>query len=463
MRILSSFKKILIRYPRLANMSCSSPNILFLFRSVPDFDHTVPVAYKLSETYPDLKVIFCCVDIKFAFNQTPLHSFLTEELGVKCVYLHELCLPTLYHRWFSKYVVYNEVIRDGILSKVLNRIGRRILKEVLYDSRYAHYFLKSQNIRSIVIDVLSSKPWPHQKWFYGAILPTASEHQVPIYWMHHAPPIVNNKLHYDTHDTPNGMGYEWISTFLVCSEWLCSYYNSRGVKIENIKVVGNSRYCREWLKKWSDYCQILNCERNPSPRLKSSGRFQSRRLRVIMIESHQRRIIRDKYLELIKALAGLQGIELKVLPHPRKGTVSHPEGDKEYVLSKYNPELIADRHQPSTNMVQWCDVAIVVYSSLVWECLERNKYLVHVDYISNKTFEHIFFNKREDEVGLYGTNTKEVLERLQDIQQGRAYRPMDNPAYRQLRKNIIYGGLEEDSVLKRHAEVISSGMSQLKH
>ena len=428
-------------------MPHSPPTILFLFRSMADFDHMVPVAYKLSETNSGLKIIFCCTNITFAFHQTQLERFLTEELRVKCVYLHELCLPTLYHRWFSKYLVYQEVISGGILSRVLNRFCRKRLKEILYDARYSHYFLNSQHIRSIVIDVLSPRPWPHQKWFYGAILPFAPEHQVSVYWMNHAPPITNNKLHYDTSNRTKKVYYEWISTFLICSEWLKSYYVfGRGVKAEDISVVGNPRYCHEWLKKWGDYCRISNDEMNVCHRPQTPDRPQGTRLRVIIIESDQGSIILDKYLELIKAIKGLEEIELKVLPHPRR--------EVDYLLAKYHPELIVDKHQPSTNMVQWCDVAVVGDSTLAWECLERNKYLIHIDYILNRTFAHLLSNDMRG-VGLYGSDTKEVLTQLQDIKKGKGSRPMDNPTYLHLRKNIIYGGLEKDSVLQRHADEIN--------
>ena len=446
MRMLAIIKRIIIRYPRLTRMSRSSPTILFLFRNIPDFDHMVPVAYKLSEISPDLKIIFCCTDIRFAFHQTRLSRFLTEDLGVKCIYLHELCAPTLFHRWFSKYLIYLEGSTGGILSKIFHRIDRKILKQILYDSCYFHYFIERENIRSIIIDTLASCPklWPHPTWFHGEILPVASKHGISVCWMQHAPPTTKLQIY---SDKSNGtiITCKWINTFLVCSEWTKRALTSNGIKAKDIKVVGNSRYCQEWLKKWGDYCRITNCEMNTHQKI---------RLKVIMLESAPHRIILDEYLDLIKALVGLEWVDLKVLPHPRSTT--NDLLTKRHPLAKCHPELIIKTYQPSTNMVQWCDVAIVVHSSLAWECLERNKYLIHVEYIYNRQFDSLFSNRDRHGIGLYGANTEEVLTRLQDIQTGKVSRPMDNPAYLRLRKNIIYGGLEEDSVLKRHVEEIST-------
>ncbi len=450
MGIFTTIKKTLIRYP--ANRTPSSPTVLFLFRGLPDLDHMVPVAYKLSKTVPDLKIEFCCTNIRFGFHQTQLYRFLTEELCVRAVYLHKLYTPTLFHKWFSKYLVYQEVITDSVFSKVFNRINREKLKHILYDSRYYSSFLEYGNICSIVIETLSTeKRYPHHKWFYGAILPFALKHQISVYWMHHAPPVTNNQLNFDQSIGIN-KGIKFISTFLVCSEWVKNYYISTGLKAEEIKVVGNPRYCREWLEKWDDYLQFAQYDignTNLDQYLSISDLAQPKMLRVIVIESAPHGTILNKYFELINVLRKHERVRLKVLPHPRR-EVSF--------LSNDYPELIIDKSHPSSNLIQWCDVAIVAYSSLVWECFERNKYVIHTDYISNRQFDYLFSNNSKGRVGLYASNTEEVITLIKEISEGNISCPIDDPAYLYLRKNVIYGGLAVDSVLKGHTAEISKSL-----
>jgi len=436
--ILATLKRRLIRYPS-ADVNTQKSSVLFLFRSTADFDHMVPIAWKLSKNSPKHRVIFACTDIEFPYRKTQLARYVIDHLGVDCVYLHEVSRPGVYHRVFTKYFHYLQKLAHDCsyepvrltISSLMNLIFWGKLGQILYDYRYYRYLLISENINRIVIDPVATQK---HKWPYRAILPVASGYDIPIICIPHSAPSMVDHLSDNTtgYDLPER--YRWISHFLVSGEGAKYNYISGGLKAEDIDVVGNPRYCQEWIDQWGEICGDADF---------SEGFRQS--FKIIIIEPPQQHIVTENYLDLIRSLSAIEGVDLRVLPHPRK--------KDEYILSEHFPDLIIDKSSPSSRMVKWCDVAIVEFSSLAWECLERNKFIIHIDYITDRQRkrESLF---KENGVGLSAENTRSVLETVAQVRQGEAQLPLDSSRYQQLRQKAIYAGLVEDRVLERYVEEI---------
>ncbi len=437
--LFRAIKHTLIRYPEVEASGLHPSTVLFLIRTTADFDHMLPIAYKCRINCAEKEVLFVCMDAEFNFRNTHMFRYLDSELNCRCVYIEELIEnQSFFHRcffaitnWLRSYTFRES--HNEKLQRLFLWMNNSAFKNLLYDPRYYSFALKKLNVNTIFIDSVRTRS---HRFEYYKILPAAWKLSIRVVLMVHTAPSMKEVVEPIAgveHD--NQVRYSWVDTILVPSSGHKDFWVSAKTPENMVHVVGNTRYSEEWLEIWGDYCGNN----------KNKESTQNNKINVILIEPPWSKIVEHKYLDLVERLLNIPYLNLRVLPHPRAKEM--------YFLTDKHPGIIEPTSTPSSRMVQWCDVAISEYSSLAWECLERNKFVLVSNFITNRQpprtsiFEAALANSFND--------ADSMIDSISVGYEAGFPMPQENAAYQRLRKEIIYGGRSQCDVLSRYLEYIN--------
>lgn len=378
-----------------------------------------------------------CMNPQFLLCENDNIRFLKRETGIQV-------------QWISKY------IKKSISHLVLLRAQQwtltdlklcpfSIIKKVkkAINARCSQYLLKEMNVHTEWVEELirETKPdtfvfdWVSPSAFTVApLVKKAHESNIPTFALPHG---INMYSNLNVNNIPKKPSESMTFDHYVSQGLLCrKHLENGGIPAEKIIDIGSLRFCRQWMDFYS---------RNVVSSTFESPCDDSMLKIVFFLTKLTYNVDRELLLETIREIAIDTNSYLIIKPHTR--------GMDTRFLQDLKEELNLDIQcaTSSVRLSEWCDVGIVIGSSIGLQILHDNKLLLYLDYLdTNRSYY--------DDTGACWRmdSISDLQKALQTIKSDRMFRPYESDAVQQLFINCVYAGDVNRDVLEDYFDLITS-------
>ena len=411
--------------------------IVFLVRHFNDIDHIVPIVYRMLKDQAAELSVFCMDPVLDVGNDFRL-MFLKKRFGCQPRYIYQAHTPTILHRLFAILVCALPYWKMPVGLRWFSRVSRRVARRVygsawrgrLYNVEWAEAFLRDSGVDCLVVDFGEKR-----KFIYAPIADAVSNLGVRLIGVSPGMDTQSN-LYWTNRDlsAPQVLAenWSWITEFIVEGHGTKDKYAKRGFSAESMTVLGNTRYCEEWL-------QVYHGILPPQP-LPCSG---TGKLKVVYMDhAAVYRANTENIVASLRALAQLDYTDLIVKAHPRVG-LSDPR------LAEFGR---VDSETHSVHLIDWADVVMSFGSSIVIEAYNLNKIFIYPKYFHQNQV------RWEDYGACWTVDSQgELLSALKDIHEGTHRLPYGEDQIRAFLTDTVYGGDPSRDVLGDYVDFIVGG------
>ena len=352
---------------------------LFFFRHFNDIDNIVPVAWKMAQHNHPITVY--CLNPRYDIKNDYRLIFI-KEMGVHVdyVYNHDSDDLGRLHRimryfFLGCFTIQRKTAKSlpnffspltKLIGKLVGKIGNRLFsfaKTNYYDLEWATHLIRAKNAKALCFD------WAKPKLFIiNVLIEAAHRMSIPTLALPHGTFVYTNKeIANDT--KPLGI-FKKLASYdgvVVENKLHREFMTHLGLDHEKIHVLGNARYCSEWVEQNK---QIVT-------RTFDQNENHGDNLKVVFMTTKTRwRVDTQRMFKTFDLIHNLAGIRVLIKPHTRT--------EKEaYLYDNLSASNLADAY--SVELCDWADVILVIASSIMLESLIQNKPVLYLKYLHENT------------------------------------------------------------------------------
>ncbi len=416
--------------------------ILFTIRRYNDIDHITPIVYRfLKDGAAHVEIV--CINPELSLKNDFRLNFLEQQYNIHVRHIHQSYTPSIFHRFFSLLlgVLENELVLIVWGKKLREFIVKKFIGHVALKERWCREMLKSKNIDVLVVD------WQRPKHYNVLQLVSAARQVgIPVVSVPHGIPLMKNRLVTWT-ELKRGYGLNYIYNARFFDFNLIPYEGYRlqmqegGISKDKIRVVGSTRFCREWQHVYKTIMPISDKTSLPDS---AKGKLKI----VFLAQDKSVRILNDVVNESIREIANLNYVDLILKP----STASNLDGmwDLQDVV-----RIDAETH--SSTLIEWADVVMLTTSSIIIEVMQKEKLFVYPKFYHENVMAFEDYN-----CCCEVNNQQELILLLQKLKIDPAYMPYDKPNVKKFIDYIVYGGDGNRDVLGDYTEQILAAVNKYK-
>ncbi len=417
-------------------------NVVFFINRYNDIDQMTPIMYKMSlekkynihvlsinpniEIYTDFRLRFLVennrimLDYFYKYNKK---SWLSCALGnLICINKKYNTSRTLLNAvlWFMS----NSV--RFFLFKII-KLDITILIKKIYDKKWVKELFLDKRPAILVFDAVS-RP---SLYNIDAVLSVAKEMHIPTIDVPHGVPLYITHPEQFNRAKVNLVKYK-KDHFIMNHKWWKAELLSFGLNPKNTPILGNARFCNEWVK----ILDKITPSDNILDRL-GEGKLKVAYMEMGSVHDVDVGMVRDAMMNI----SSLDFLTLAVKPQTRSNRVNlnHEFSDRVYMATNEN----------SVNLIKWADVVIVIVSSIVIEALIRDK---HVIYLKFTHKGRMLFDKYK---ACWAVESYAELESsLRELYKNRECAMYNNYDKNRFLNEVVFNGFSEESILDSYNDYI---------
>ena len=339
------------------------------------------------------------------------------------------------HLWCRPIVWYHQRLRRWLVPRFIRRVVDRFLAFTL-----GTYLLKKNSIKVVASEW--SGVFGREMAEY--ILRPANRMGLRCVSLPHGYIIWRNseinQLEVDLWETkrrrPDFSERNIFSAYVVQNEVARSYYLTRGVRSEKIKILGSARFCPEWFS--INYKLTRNDVASQDKKVGFAVLF--------FVPDWGYNINRKACVTLIKKIAALRNVSLMIKVNTR-GTGSFNKKELGEFLGQSNV-TIPNIYQHSTALINSADIVVNFASSIGLEAVLQKKPVCNPFYLNGNTtiFDKsgVVFDARDD---------NEVLHFFEIVKTGN-YAGIPDDVLDKFREKYVFGGGGRDDILQSYVDLL---------
>lgn len=440
-------------------------NIIFFIRRFNDIDHIVPIVYRIAKDRSAIPYVFSLnpaldiehdfrlrflqdqyqVKVDFVYNAYrdsfcyALGSFLVSSrfvrmrmadwsMCLKKIFIKQ-CLDSYFKNLFFIFLfpcwlLYNKTLYPFFCRQGLTRI---------FSGNWGIKILKKYQPKVLVFDRVKKEQYVTQ-----SLVDAAKKLKIPLIAVPHGLNLIVNLLQRDSDVQRNELTdygeKSGFFDFLIVQ--FAAYKNllvQAGIDPQRIKVLGSTRFCREWRKV---YHSIAPAYENVLP--SSPGK-----LKVVFMEyPYMYRIHKDVVAETMLSVSKLPFIHLVIKPHTRSNKLYAQEFES-------GGKITIAYDIPSVTLCTWADVVVGTTSSILLEPLLNNKVLLYPKFFH----ENIMLFEKMRACWVVQT-AQELLQALKELSRDSRQRPYLQTDVDSFITEVVYGGVQKRDVLGEYVDFI---------
>jgi len=379
-----------------------------------DIDHITPIIYKLEKENPSVIITILIYNVLETFEDDYRIQFL-RTLRVNIIHVFD-CLTNqvipinLYKKLIHISKVYARLNPIRIL---INRLfvlpGIKLLKKMILNIKLDNFFQKNfYKMPNIIVFDQANDP------FYKKLCEFSLENNIVTIAVPHGHNIYANEMVWSNSmeilpSPPTSFGFD--SQYVVFeNSIIAERYKRMGiVKEKQIRILGSSRFCDEWINQLNE---ILPKETLPEP--------PSKILRVvILLTKTQFNINRSELLRTINFLSKFPDIYIIIKLHPR--------GGKRFTQSFPNNVRFVKNEFQTPVLINWADIVLFIGSSAMIDCLKKDVPTLYMKNThSNKLLSENYFHSWEVHCR---DDLRDFIWKLKNDKNSRTYSVKDRDRY----------------------------------
>jgi hypothetical protein len=423
---------------------------LFFFRHFNDIDNIVPVVWKMALDKRPITVY--CLNPRYDIKNDYRLAFI-KEMGVDVDYVYNEGSDGLgrlhgFMRYFflgcfavqrktakTSFYLFSPLIK--LIGKLAKKMGNRLFsfaKKNYYDLEWAARLIQVKNAKALCFD------WAKPKLFViNVLIEAAHRMSVPTLALPHGTFVYTNK-EIASDSKPLGVLKKLTSydAIVVENKLHREFMNHLGLDHKKIHVLGNARYCNEWVQQNK---QIV-------PRTLNQNEDHGDRLKVVFMTTKTRwRVDTKRMFKTFELLDNLAGIKVLIKPHTRTAKEA-------YLYDNLSAPNVSD--VSSVELCDWADVILVIASSIMLESLIQDKPVLYLKYL------HENMTIYEQYEACWTINSEaELKNALVSLKKNKNTTPYFSGNVNRFISDFVYNGNRKHDILKVYADfIVNSEKSQ---
>lgn len=330
--------------------------IFFFLRSYNDIDHIIPIIDKWAISKGlNFKVII--LDPFLDYLNDYRFQYLKKEHGIEPESILDYCeIPLFLIKRIKVYNSTKKIFLDRILHSLIWRYVLKQVSNVRADRMLNKLNITRKHKGALVFD--------HNKSELSArIIQEALTRNWKSVALPHGISNFQNMLYLKTSlevedNNRSAVVYNDFNKVFFCDSFTAQKAVNRGMDEKLACVLGSVRYSSEWMKKFEE--KIL-------PQVNLPFKVPDGHIKVLLfLTKEKNNVFEEEIIRSIEYILKFQRIFLIVKPHTRKMKFN-------FALESGNLWIDHENEIPSSSLINWSDLVLFTASSVVLECLRKDK------------------------------------------------------------------------------------------
>lgn len=390
----------------------------FLIRHLPDIEYATPIIHKLASSGEKEITVFC-QNPGYDIEDNVCLWFLRKEHGITARYIYGENLGFRLKWLLMEFAFYMK--KKGASSKG-SRYFTAYFDNMMnyhYDEAWARAFFKKHGTKVLALDYM-----PERQYLTATLTKTARKLGIQVVLLPNGQTMLQPNRDCENDAPSSYPKFARGDHYLIPSK-----FTIHGLQIvygpdTELKIMGCSRYCREWLLIFNEMVR----GRYPANDLPNN----LDKLNVVVFSRSTIGFGEDS--PVLAAIKALPFVDVVFRGKPR------------------GPHRNQGSRYPSARLIQWADVVVMASSGIILEVLDQKKALLYLHFLEpgrNSVFMDYDACWPVD-------SQEELMKALETLHEDKTYRPYSEDSVNRLFRDCVYNGNITQDILGEYAQFFQS-------